>query len=587
MSDIEQLIAVARDREAGAFRRRTAVSDLVRTKEPRVVDTLALLLNEQDQYLRREVVSGLIQIGDASVVEPLVRALADDDDYVQQDAAEALGRLGDQRAVDPLTTLLEDNSYSVRDAARRALEQIQRRASTAPRRAAVTRAPAVRSAAPLVSPAAFDKTTTGAAAAPVAPAEPPSPGAPTVAAELAGEPPQVETTVDRLAAQPETAPPGERIDWEGARRFQALCGDAVSQIRSLYEGLAEQRGQLADVERRYHEAVERLNEDRAANQGDLTRTEKAIDAAKEQLGKYKREAARARREKMRLERQAHSFSFQITKMFSSEQAREHQQRRVKLASEIHRLDGQADEASAQLQALEQQEEELSSPLRQLQEQIETMGEARRSAWQAVGAVEREIDAWFVDYLERLPAEELRARLQRLAEMSADEAFFPRCADELLHSLAELAASKTELEQTQSQLRNAATAAAQSTEALGAAIASGFHAASIERRTPVRLSGSVDFREEHSLLGGYRGADGSASGSGTGHASYTIEEVRWQPPVAFESQVAQFAAIWTQQGEQAARRELLAAAAAAGRQRLQDVVHVVRSELEQDFPKEQL
>ncbi len=99
---------------------------------------------------------------------------------------------------------------------------------------------------------------------------------------------------------------------------------------------------------------------------------------------------------------------------------------------------------------------------------------------------------------------------------------------------------------------------------------------------VRLSGSLRFSEERGTFSGFDGADGTASGSGSGQVAYTVDEVEWAANSEFGARVAAFTEAWTQCGSAAARSELLQVLVAAGRRRADDLTRLVRAEVEQDF-----
>jgi hypothetical protein len=157
-----------------------------------------------------------------------------------------------------------------------------------------------------------------------------------------------------------------------------------------------------------------------------------------------------------------------------------------------------------------------------------------------------------------------------------------CSDELVRAATELQAHLSEREQVAAEQQQAADAAEQTTNALGESIVQGFQLTSEELRTNVRLRGTVSFREEHGMFSGYSGASGSASGSGTGHASYTVDQLQWKTPSGFDQRVAAFTEAWTRCGERSARREMLESLVAACQQRVADLVRLIRAELERDF-----
>ena len=576
MADVEKLISVATDTSVGSFHRRMAVADLARAKDPQAIGVLTSLLDDDDAYLRREVVTGLARIEDSTVIEPLIRALDDRDDYLQRDAANALSRIGDGRAIGPLRVLLEDNSYSVRDAAKRALEKIERRSPAPP--------PAAPLAPPSEPPAALPET-----------------AAPEQATQQATEPAPVAEAQRQSVAETQPAVGEEALvrsqeehaevpirfdvdtsDWNAARRFQTLFGDAVADLPALYTQLAEAESGILEAEQQYRATLQQLGDVESAGHDQLSRLEREIDTANTAIVELRREGTRAKRNKYKAERESSSVSFQVSALFSSEKSRVHRERVKKLASEIRRTEDQAAETQEQLKTLRQQHDVLANPLREMQQQLESLSEKRNSARQAVGKASGGINAWMSEHLQRLSSETLRSRLDKLAEMSADRDLFKTCTDELIRATTELQAHISERDQNEAQMQQAVAAAEQTTNALGESIALGFHQTSVEQRANVRLSGSVSFREEHGVFSGYSGASGTASGSGTGHASYTIDQLQWAAISDFGQRVAAFTEAWSRCGDRGANGEMLDSLVAACGRRVADLVRLIRAELERDF-----
>lgn len=88
--------------------------------DPRAVEPLIAALRNEDGNLRKEAFNALVRIGTPSV-EPLISQL---NQYHSARAVEALGRIGDPRAVEPLIAVLNDDEISVRTKAAQALGKI-------------------------------------------------------------------------------------------------------------------------------------------------------------------------------------------------------------------------------------------------------------------------------------------------------------------------------------------------------------------------------------------------------------------------------------------------------------------------------
>ncbi len=659
MSDIAALIETATSTSQGSFRRKMAVADLARSGEPRAIETLIGLLDDEDTYLRREVVSGLAKTEDAAVIEPLIGALDDADDYLQRDAAEALGRFGDRRAIEALRKLLDDDSYSVRYAAERSLKQIEQRQ---PPRNEMDEPPAgMPETAPESVEAESRSTPSGPGPATPLAGQQHSAGEDQsrdgVAAEHAGEapsssPPTEEEAIgaddseaivqampvdaaeafehpsaaDPVAVSPPlTSPPAPLVPvatispiqpvdgivtaelstpasdtwprssegqtseratashtWDAARRFRMVFGTATTELRDMYQALSAAEESLLESEQEYRRVLDLLGDEQLANRDGLARLEHELDGAAKELADFQRETNRNRRKQYKLEREASTLSFQIASFMSSEKTRQNRETIRKLKSEAARLDAVAAATRTRQEKLQQQYDTLAAPLKQLQQQAEELAETRATGRQAIGDASRRIDTWMSEYLLRLPTEDLRQRIADLAESSPNATVLTTCADELVRAAAELEEHSVALREAETLAEQAVAAAEAGTDALGEAIAAGFRLTSAERRTNVRLSGSLRFSEERGTFGGFSGAEGTARGSGSGQAAYSVDEIGWAATSEFGMRVNAFTDAWTTCGTTTARRELLQVLVAAARRRADDLTRLIRAEVELDF-----
>lgn len=104
--------------------RRKICDVLGKLGDPRGVDILVRLLNDNDSYVRRRAANALIFMGDSNAVVPLINSLSDSESRVRERAAEALGNIEDMRSVDPLIHALLDSDSTVRNNAKNSLHKI-------------------------------------------------------------------------------------------------------------------------------------------------------------------------------------------------------------------------------------------------------------------------------------------------------------------------------------------------------------------------------------------------------------------------------------------------------------------------------
>jgi chromosome segregation ATPase len=346
--------------------------------------------------------------------------------------------------------------------------------------------------------------------------------------------------------------------------------------------MAEAESGILEAEKEYRTVLRQLDDMESVNSDQLSRLEREIDAANTAIVELRREGTRAKKSKYKAGREASSVAFQLGALFSAEKGRDHRERVKKLDATIRSTEDQTAKKQEELKSLQQQHDVLAHPLRELQQQLEELNKKRNDAKQALGKTGSAINTWMSDRLQRLSSDELRLRLNNVADMSPDSDLFRVCADELIRATTELQAHLSDRARNETQMQQATAAAEQTTNALGENIVLGFQQTTTEQRTNVRLSGSISFREEHGMFSGYSGASGSASGSGTGHASYTVDQLQWSAASDFGQRVTAFTDAWSRCGDLSASIEMLDSLVAACEQRVEDLVRLVRAELERDF-----
>ncbi len=87
-----------------------AAKELVKIKDPSVIDVLINAISDKQEEVRIEVIQALGEIGDERAVKPLISALSDKSLVVSEKAAKALGQLGKHEAVVPLISALNSNT---------------------------------------------------------------------------------------------------------------------------------------------------------------------------------------------------------------------------------------------------------------------------------------------------------------------------------------------------------------------------------------------------------------------------------------------------------------------------------------------
>lgn len=87
-----------------------AAKELVKIKDPSVIDVLINAISDKEEEVRIEVVQALGDIGDERAVKPLTNVMGDESLVVRGKAAKALGKLGKREAEDALISALSSNT---------------------------------------------------------------------------------------------------------------------------------------------------------------------------------------------------------------------------------------------------------------------------------------------------------------------------------------------------------------------------------------------------------------------------------------------------------------------------------------------
>lgn len=87
-----------------------AAKELVKIKDPSVIDVLINAISDKEEGVRIVVVQALGEIGDERAVKPLIYTLNDESMVVTEKAAKALGQLGKHEAVEALILALNSNT---------------------------------------------------------------------------------------------------------------------------------------------------------------------------------------------------------------------------------------------------------------------------------------------------------------------------------------------------------------------------------------------------------------------------------------------------------------------------------------------
>jgi hypothetical protein len=131
MRPFDELAAKARDRKAPTFERKSAIHELAKQDDPRLLGLFEQLLDDPEVTVRREAIGALGRARGARATALLVRALDDDDRACVKAALAQLGVRNDPAAAPALERLTEVSDLGTRIEAKRLLAKLGARSGLA------------------------------------------------------------------------------------------------------------------------------------------------------------------------------------------------------------------------------------------------------------------------------------------------------------------------------------------------------------------------------------------------------------------------------------------------------------------------
>lgn len=544
MAEIRDLAIQAEDRNAPTYARRDAIEALGRSGDLEAMNVLAGLMADPDRYLRRDVVKTIFRFGDEAALA-LIDALSDEDELVRRDVVNALARLGDARAAEPLRQLLRDSSYAVRSATEAALRRLE--------------ATPAEPETPVPVPIA-DTPESEPIPAPVAPAE---------------ELPQA--NIPEPTILPELPPIPA-----ATTRIDLFFVEHADPVKALFAAQRRAATQLPELQRRRDDAQAKLNFERADKDDDLDAISRETAGIESRMARNQQALQEAENEAAQMDAKAESGPIKILHAIwapARDKAEEHRQL---LANRIERLETAVNDETTELAALKDRNTQIANPIKALNADLSAVAIEHDAHTGALRKTDEGINTHIVDTIRYTAPEVLSTRLDAIAAIAEAPAFFFTCVDGLRLTLRELDRLASRWEASQLALDSARNDAEAATGSIGSRFAAGFRLSSNTRQVEVKLAGSLTVEEDHSFLGGYSGADGHATGEGTGTVEYTVDELSWRTPTGIDETVAEFASSWLRLGECTAEAQAVEAERHASEQSMRDFVHFIRRQLELDF-----
>ena len=129
MTDLDSLVLVAEDEEQSSYKRRQALSDLMKHhhEDERSYTAFKNATQTNDSFLIREMVSSVKDVKAPKLLPILRDLLSVGDDYTKRDVIQVLGKNGDAEDLKLLESYGKDKSYSVSYAAKQAIASLEKK----------------------------------------------------------------------------------------------------------------------------------------------------------------------------------------------------------------------------------------------------------------------------------------------------------------------------------------------------------------------------------------------------------------------------------------------------------------------------
>ena len=637
MSDLNDLLELAEDDKQSSYRRRQAVSDLLK-KHPAAEETLKVvrkLLSGNDTSLKRDIVGAIKDSPDPKVLPVLKPLLSVDDDYLRRDAIQVIGKIGSKDEVALIEELTSDSSFTVSYAAKSALAEIERRSAVEETEVEEKSEPAeAEDEEELVEAPEEESASDEEAVAEIEP-EPETEEAETVEseAEVEADPeplevvneesskPQEETEVEEKSEPAEEMKPHEQklpaslhdnsiygdesiedvnrkveeeIESEISEKAPILSSSSNAENSSnlkkffddeshlalaLYKQLATYSEALPAKEAAISEAKRQLTLLEADKADDVEASKESIKEEQSDVNEVKWKIKQATQKLKDYEKDNESVFSSLMFMFSADKKDEVVAKKAKFKKKIRDLKEQLANEENDLSHHQTEKKSLLEPIIDLRKQLETKTKDRDSIIEKVVGAERDINELITRLLLNSDSGKLKARLSFLEKSHSPMA---RLATEKIISLvSKVRNEELNVETLQNKYEESVKEASDNLVALGDELSKCLVKKETSVKKEVRVDVSVGFREEESFFS-FSNASGTASGSGTARGTMKVEELLWRESPNLKNSIGSYAGGFHSLGVNAAEREFGEISHNASLTLLNSYIDYLRTLIEADF-----
>jgi hypothetical protein len=594
MSDFDVLVQLAEDSTQSSYRRRQAVSDLLKdySDDDKTISILGTLLAGSDVHLKRDLLGALKNCSSPRIL-PLVKPLLNEaDDYLRRDIIQLMGKLGTKAELVILEPLCDDDSFSVNYAAKQAIKDIESRISQA-------------QAEPEVELEAKP--------------EPEAAGEPEAAPELETKPepevvsvPHSSSEVDEILPEKQKLPNSlhdnsifkdrsvaevsrELSDSlsnefssgipllsslshpEKSRNLKSFFGEEYQLGLALYRQLAVSSTELPVKENAVSECRHRLTLLEADKEDDLAAsTESIAESLKDKEGKQwdlrKAELAIAN-----LEKENKELLTSILFVFSSSKKEKALEKKAKLKKQLLALKKEISTEDDELQGLLAEKKSIKDPLFFLRQELNQCEVDRDLVLEKVYKTECEINQLVLKVLLTFEEKVFEQRLEFLDTVNSPVARkISKRIFRLKNSLLAAQKKQEELEQSNNALVKM--------DNLGLELTKSLTLKGASKNESVNIKASLSFKEEKNFFG-FSNASGSASGQGKATATMKVEQLEWQESPNLKMAINEFSAEFEALGNLSARQECSSIDILTTETAIRHYIDYIRCAMESDFGAE--
>ena len=618
MSEMNELFEVAEDKTQSSYRRRQAVSDILKEypEDSRTLNLLNNLLGDADQHFKRDLVSAMRDVSSPQLLPVLKPMLSEDDDYLRRDIIQLIGKVGTADDLSLIEPLCDDKSFSVNYAAKQAVEAIKNRLPVIekapepvePVETAVEENPQEILEPVPEAPTAPEKPEPEPAIAPevISALEPVEPAAdeavkpePTVSEKIPRELQQVPESIHNNSIFEEKSADEVREDFEnrisstytnltplltvtGTPDSSQILKDffaARYQVAlTLYKHLEKASKELPQKELELSQTRRKVTLYEADKADDLEASEDSVEEKSKDVEEIEWQMQKTRKELSDIEAENKHLLESVWLALSATRKQEMEQKKAELNKKLSKLKKQLANEEAEFQKHQSESLSLGEPLKLLRDELQQKEKDCQTCRQKVARLDAEINQFYQEYLLGLDPLEME---QALKVFKGKGVVAEAAARRIIKAVARFKNLIEQVEQEKAQQTPAIESSQQKLQVLGEELAKCFYVNKKSRSEKVSIDASVKFSEEKSFWG-YSNASGTASGRGEATARYEIEDIEWRPSPSINNALEDLTTDMQVLGQKSATLEQLEFETSAAAVLLRDYIETVRCFVESDF-----